>query len=128
MNNYILLGTAVAGVLIFIWHKLKDGNMYSQSYGWSEYPYDETYEYEPKVSKNHPKPPSGGDKCVICLENLVVNTDQKYGIVALPCSHWFHLDCIHRVPEYLGPKCPVCKRPFDPKALRSAPCKIQQPK
>ncbi|KAA1136929.1 hypothetical protein PGTUg99_006748 [Puccinia graminis f. sp. tritici] len=49
--------------------------------------------------------PDGASECVVCMEELV-RSEQT--IVQLPCSHFFHRDCIQRwLEDHLG--CPVCR-------------------
>lgn len=49
-------------------------------------------------------------ECSICMDNVVVGEE----IVVLPCSHWFHHDCVEAwLKEH--DTCPVCRAGITPK-------------
>ena len=121
MRTWILLGGLLAGLVIAI-HEMLRERQQAHSYDESGDP-ENDYVWVPRSQKRKPVPPKRGDLCSICQDPLITyDTERtKYGIVALPCAHWYHLDCATRLIEYSQPQCPVCRSPFDVTELISCP-------
>jgi len=49
--------------------------------------------------------------CPICLETFGAFTEKEFPFV-LPCSHFFHLDCIKKSVTDCGQFCPYCRRAY----------------
>lgn len=121
MKTWVYLGAMAAGLIMIIYEMYQRANeQYEHSHGPSSGEDDE-FEFVPRTGDNHPKAPSRDDTCTVCLEYLIsrLNTTEKYGIVSLPCAHWFHAKCILQLPRYQDPYCPVCRSPFDPSCVSS---------
>lgn len=53
--------------------------------------------------------PEGSGECTICIQDVSIGDE----VVVLPCTHWFHEECImHWLREH--GTCPVCRQAVDP--------------
>lgn len=123
MRTLVLLGGAVVGVVIALYHVVKQHQSYAHE-GRNSGPVDEDgdgdFVFIPRAQRRRPVKPKPGDLCPICQE-LLINSDGpvKYGIIALPCGHWFDRDCAVRLLEYSAATCPICRSPFHADQFRS---------
>lgn len=47
-------------------------------------------------------------QCFICLEEIKAETE----VYNLPCSHWFHPECILDAVKRRHARCPLCRKPI----------------
>lgn len=120
MRGILILGGFVLGGLYYLYKTIKEREeeQRQQQYGHGSDMVDD-FVFVPRVLRRRCKKPKPDDICSICQDRLLqIEGRRKYGLVSLPCAHWYHLDCAMRLVEYSDPHCPICRSPFDVSELR----------
>ncbi|KAJ2907343.1 RING finger domain-containing protein [Zalerion maritima] len=69
---------------------------------------DEAMRNLPRRPLDNEMLPEGTGECTICIQDVELGEE----MVVLPCTHWFHEDCImHWLREH--GTCPICRQPID---------------